>query len=245
MAGFKQENRVGSGASTPTPTPTPTPTGTKKPKLGTFDASKIVAQFQSQTGVQLGGNAGRIGAGGNLIDSMSTSQRTALAKLLKKLGHNVTSVSEMKTTLNAYYVNEYNASTNYEALYSSLAADYIPGMETGAGASNLPTQTITQYSDDQLKSITNTITQNFLGKNISDADWKLVQPKLRALVEKGTTTTTKQVGGKNVVTVSPGFSQQAAQTIIEKQLGQTAQQDLQVKQYQDNLDWLSQNMAGM
>lgn len=245
MAGFRQENRVGSGASTPTPTPTPTPTGTKKPKLGTFDASKIVAEFQAKTGISLSGNAGRIGAGGNLIDSMSDTQRKALAKLLKKLGYNVTSVSEMKTTLNSYYPNEYNASNSYEALYSTLAADYIPGMETGAGVSNLPTQTITQYSDDQLKNIANAVTQNFLKKNISDADWALVKPKLRALVEKGTTTTSKVVGGKNVVTTTPGFSQQAAQGIIEKQLGQTAQADLQVKQHQDFADWLSQNMGGM
>ena len=125
-----------------------------------------------------------------------------------------------------------------------LAADYIPG-SSSAPAAAMPTQTITQYTDDQLKEIANTVAQGFLKKNISDADWALVKPKLRALVDKGTTTTTQQVGGKNVVTVTPGFSQQAAQGIIEKQLGQTAQPDLQVKQYQDFADWLSQNMAGM
>lgn len=247
MAGFRQDNRVGTGAqSTPTPKPSPKPTGTKAPALGTFNASTVLSAYAKATGVNLSANAANIGGGEPLIDSLSATQKTALVKLLKKLGYNVSSTSELKVTLNGYYPNEYTRATSFENLYSTLAADYIPGATgTGTGTGNLPTQTITQYTDDQLKDIANTVTQNFLKKNISDADWALVKPKLRALVEKGTTTTSKVVGGKNVVTVTPGFSTQAAQGIIEKQLGETAKPDLQVKQYEDFADWISQNMAGM
>lgn len=254
MAGFRQENRVGTGA---TPAPSPTPRVTSRPtpkpspsstqKLGTFDASKIVSDFEKQTGTKLSVDAGSIGGGEPLIDSLSASQKTALVKLMKKLGYTIQSSSELKTTLNGYYPNEYNKATSFENLYSMLAADYIPGA-SNAGSSagqNLPTQTVTQYTDDTLKEIGNTVAQNFLKRNLKDSELATIMPQLKALVAKGTTTSSKVVGGKNVVTVTPGFSTQAAQTVIEKELTKTAQDDLQKKKLQDNLDWLSQNMAGM
>ena len=186
-------------------------------------------------------NNNDISASDAWIKSLSSAQTSELAAVFKKMGKTVKDTKTLATLLIDY--PEVTTAKDYTTGYNTLVSMLIPG--AGGTTGNLLTQTVTQYTDDQLKEIANTVAQGFLKKNISDADWALVKPKLRALVDKGTTTTTQQVGGKNVVTVTPGFSQQAAQGIIEKQLGQTAQPDLQVKQYQDFADWLSQNMAGM
>lgn len=246
MAGFRQENRVGSNVN-PQPTPVPSPSATNNPpKIGSFAPESVVKTVEKTLGIKLSSGASSIGRGEALIDTLSNEQKTTLAKLLKSLGYSVKSLSAIKTTLNENFVNQYNNATSFADLYNQLAAEYIPGVSGGAGKKpSMPTQTVTQYTDTQLKDLGNAVAQNFLGRNLETAEIETILPKLKKIVEAGTTTTSKVVGGKNVVTVTPGFSQARAQSVVEAELKKSAADDLQVKQYQDNVDWLSKNMAGM
>jgi len=63
-------------------------------------------------------------------------------------------------------------------------------------------------------------------------------------IAAGTTTTTKKVRGKNVVTVTPGFSQERAKVSIEEQLKVMNPDEFDRKKRIDFQGWLSQNVAG-
>lgn len=174
------------------------------------------------------------------VDSLSKNQLSEVAAVFKKLGVSVKSKSGLKALMVQY---PQVTTLDYSAGLQLLNNEVIAGGDTGG--QNVPTTTITQYSDTQLTDISNAIAQNFLKRNLEQAEIDSIMPKLKQLVQKGTTTTTKKVGGKNVVTVTPGFSKEAAQSVVESTLQKSAADDLQVKQYQDFQDWLSQNMAGM
>jgi hypothetical protein len=136
----------------------------------------------------------------------------------------------------------------------TLSADYATGLKKlvdmiipGTGNTGGPsvTQTITQYDDKYLQGVGKSIAQDFLGRDLSSTELNKILPKLKDIVNKGTTTTSKQVGGKNVVTTTPGFSQAKAQDVIQTELRLGASKDLQTKQYLDFADFISKNMAGM
>jgi hypothetical protein len=172
------------------------------------------------------------------VDSLSKNQLSEVAAVFKKLGVSVKSKTGLKALMVQYpQVTTLDYSAGLQLLNNEVIAETVEP--------KIPTTTITQYTDTQLTDISNAIAQNFLKRNLEQAEIDSIMPKLKKLVEKGTTTTSKKVGGKNVVTVTPGFSTQAATGIVEAELKKTAQDDLQVRQYQDFSDWLSQNMAGM
>lgn len=210
------------------------------PQTATAYIEAINTRLKSQ-GVEVA-NEAEITASDAWIKSLTPAQTRELAAAFKKMGKNVKDTKTLADLLTQY--PEVTTAKDYITGYNTLVGMIIPGTDT-AGTANLPTQTVTQYTDKQLTDISNTIAQDFLKRNLEQAEIDVIMPKLKKLVQQGTTTTSKRVGGKNVVTVTPGFSTAAAQGIVQAELKKTAQDDLQVKQYQDFQDWLSQNMAGM
>lgn len=209
------------------------------PATATAYIDAINSRLKSQ-GVQVA-NETDISASDAWIKSLTKAQSAELAAVFKKMGKTVKDTKTLATLLTDY--PEVTSAKDYLTGYQALVNMLLPG--AGDTTANLPTQTVTQYSDKQLLDISNTLSQNFLKRNLEQSEIDAILPKLKKIVEQGTTTTTKKVGGKNVVTVTPGFSTQAAQGVVESELKKSAQGDLQVKQYQDFADWLSQNMAGM
>lgn len=239
MAGLKKDV-VGPGKSTLNPTPTPSP----KPTVGsqvTDTMQQRINALLGQSNIPLSGYVSD-SAGPGILSELGTKELKTLGLLLKSMGYQVKSLEDARTMLVSGDFPEAYKQPSFNSLVSYIRSQQVGKLPSAA---NLPTQTVTQYSDTQLKDISNAVAQNFLKRNLEPAEWEAIAPQLKKLVEKGTTTTTQTVGGKNVVTVTPGFSQEAAKTIVEKQLKTSAVDDLKVKQYQDFTDWLSQNMAGM
>lgn len=83
---------------------------------------------------------------------------------------------------------------------------------------NLPTQTIQQYSPEQLDKFTQAAYQAKAGQTATAEQLKAARDAYEKEIAKGTVTITKQVGGKNVTTITPGFSQEKALGIAEKQV---------------------------
>lgn len=257
-----KKDRVGSSfntkVSTPTATPAPSPTPkasvTKKPALGAFNATSVLDAFKKATGVDLSSSkAANVGSGDALINSLSMPQKTSLIKLLKKLGKNVQGVAELKTTLNGYYPNEYNASNSYDSLYVALAADYIPGSETSsATTTGIKSNGVTQYvtkKDPKLiaQLIDDTLLSTIGSRVIDPASRKKLEGIINDMIKAGTTVTTKMdKTGKTTVTQTAGYSDAAAQAAIAEQAKILSPKDYERQQGLSFFDWMqkAESMRG-
>ena len=85
--------------------------------------------------------------------------------------------------------------------------------------------------DDTLKSV--------LGRKATDSENKEFYTAIQGMIEKGTVTTTKKVGGKTVTETKPGYTKEKAQALIKKSVEENAPQDLAEKQSLDFADFLS------
>jgi hypothetical protein len=188
-------------------------------------------------------NTSTISSSDAWIQSLSKSQQGELAAVFKKMGHNVKDVKSLGTLLTNY--PEVTTAPDYQSGLKTLVSMLIPGTDTTGSTGPSVTQSITKYDDNYLKGVGNSIAQDFLGRNLNTDELNKILPKLQDIVNKGSVTTSKVVGGKNVVTTTPGFTQAEAQNVVQNELRLGASKDLQTKQYLDFADFLSKNMAGM
>jgi len=129
--------RVGPKGATASSSPLGTNTvlqpGAKTDK--TFDqlADEIRAGLQKRkvSGTDIIIQGTQPGAGTPLYDSLSNSEKSSLAKLMKKLGKSVKTQTDLKTVLTVDYGNIYNSVKTYADLYKGISADVIPGLDTG------------------------------------------------------------------------------------------------------------------
>jgi hypothetical protein len=182
----------------------------------------------------------------SLVDSFTKPQLTNIAKVLKSLGYSKSQIStgmKVKDILVSDFGTTLAASKTYNDFTNTIAADVLSGLNTDATA-NVPTQTIQKYDPIVLEKLIDNIYQETLGQPATESQKRLRMGELNRMIEEGTTTTTKKVGGKNVVTVTPGFSQERAKTSIEEQLKVMNPDEFDRKKRIDFQGWLSQNVAG-
>lgn len=218
-----------------------------KPSLSTSTQSNLdkavndkLIELLKQSGVDLAANI-EANASAGIIGDLTDKEIISLGQMLNDMGYNFKTVEAVRTALVGGDFPAATTQKDFTSLVKYLKSQEIPALASGPSV----TQTITQYDDKYLKSVGNSIAQDFLGRNLTNEEVAKIMPKLKDIVNKGTTTTSKKVGGKNVVTTTPGFSQAAAQDVVQTELRLGASQDLQQKQYIDFADWLSKNMAGM
>ena len=135
------------------------------------------------------------------------------------------------------------ASKTYNDFTNSIAADVLSGLNTDATA-NVPTQTIQKYDPIVLEKLIDNIYQETLGQPATESQKALRMAELNQMIETGTTTTSKIVGGKRVTVATPGFSQERATATIEEQLKVMNPDEFDRKKRIDFQGWLSQNVAG-
>lgn len=182
----------------------------------------------------------------SLVDSFTKPQLTNIAKILKSLGYSKSQIStgmKVKDILVSDFGTTLSAAKSYNDFTNSIAADVLSGLNTDATA-NVPTQTIQKYDPIVLEKLIDNIYQETLGQPATESQKRLRMGELNRMIEEGTTTTTKKVGGKNVVTVTPGFSQERAKTSIEEQLKVMNPDEYDRKKRIDFQGWLSQNVQG-
>lgn len=182
----------------------------------------------------------------SLVDSFTKPQLTNIAKVLKSLGYSKSQIStgmKVKDILVSDFATTLAGSKTYNDFVNTVSVDVLTGLNTDARA-NVPTQTIQKYDPVVLGKLIDNIYQATLGEPASEEQKALRLAELEGMINTGTTTTTKKVGGKNVVTVTPGFSQERATANIEEQLKLMNPDEFDRKKRIDFQGWLSQNVQG-
>lgn len=175
------------------------------------------------------------------------AQLTEIGKRLRKAGYSVKALAaDVLDLLNtdSVLLGIQAKSPTYGELISNLTKDYLPGLDSSGGEPKLPTKTVSQYDPIVLANFVDTIYQNTLGRTATAEESAGSLKQLQAMIDKGTVTTSKVVGGQNVVTTTPGFSQERAQATIEEQLKQLNPDDYDRTKRIDFSTWLSQNVGG-
>jgi hypothetical protein len=182
-----------------------------------------------------------------VTNSYNNAQLTAIGKILRQMGYSVkASTTDIlyKLTTDPVLLSIGNNSKNYGEFITNLSKDYMPGLDKSGGSPKLPTKTISQYDPIVLSNFVDTVYQNTLGRKATAEENAASLKQLQTMVNAGTVTTSKVVGGQNVVTTTPGFSQERAQATIEEQLKQLNPDDYDRKARIDFSSWLSQNIGG-
>ena len=233
---------IGRGNSGMNPVPN-TPSTSQLPPVQSTWSSNINNRL-ADARIQLAPSSARQQA--SLVDSFTKPQLTNIAKVLKQLGYSKSQIStgmKVKDILISDFGTTLSASKTYNDFTNTIAADVLSGLNTDATA-NVPTQTIQKYDPVVLEKLIDNIYQETLGEPATPEQKELRMAELNTMIEAGTTTTTKKVRGKNIVTVTPGFSQERAKTSIEEQLKVMNPDEFDRKKRIDFQGWLSQNVAG-
>lgn len=111
----------------------------------------------------------------------------------------------------------------------------------GVGEGNGPKVSVQKYlfQPEEIQSLIDDTLKNVLGRKATDSENKEFYTAIQNMINEGTVTTTKKVGGKTVSEVKPGYTKEKAQALIKKSIEEKAPQDLAEKQSLDFADFLS------
>ena len=222
--------------TTPTPTATPTASQSNQPAVISNIAKRVAG-----LGVILSQGPAQILSGGTLFDTFNKSQQTAIAQLLSKFNYAATTKGQAKASLETYFSSIFNSAKSFSELMTGLQGEYIAGIDsTGPSV----TQTIANYDPAVLKKLVENTYQSTIGRNPTEAESQKWMTEINKMIQAGTTTTSKKVGGKTVSVSTPGFSQERATTKISEGIKTTNAPEFQQQQSMNFMDWLSKNAAG-
>lgn len=258
MARYRESaKRVGrdtAASSVPAPAPSPsltlnwppktTPTPTATPTAGASSQPTVISNIANRVaglGVVLSQDPAQILSGGTLFDTFNKSQMAEIVKLLSKFGYTAKTKDQAKQTLESYFSDIFNNSKTFSSLITGLQGEYIPGLDsTGPSV----TQTIANYDPAVLKKLVENTYQSTIGRNPTEAESQKWMTEINKMIQTGTTTTSKKVGGKTVSVSTPGFSQERATTKISEGIKTANAPEFQQQQSMNFMDWLSKNAAG-
>jgi len=225
----KSETVVGRKVKNPTPTPTPKPT----PSPSLSGVTSGINGRLSEIGIVVSGTE-TMDTVSDFLANLNRKQKLEIAGILKE-NFTVRQLSDINTIITQNF-SMLPVANNYKEFISNLKAELIPS-DTSA---NIPVQQITQVSPESKMKTAEAAYQSVYGKKPSAAELDQANRFLQKMIDVGQTTTTKTVGGKKVVTYTPGYSETRGQLALEEQLKKnvapTAVQDLQEKQSLDALD---------
>lgn len=225
----KSETVVGRKVKNPTPTPTPKPT----PSPSLSGVTSGINGRLSGIGIVINGTE-TMDTVSDFLANLKPKQKLEIANILKE-NFTVRQLSDINTIITQYF-SMLPVANNYKEFISNLKAELVPS-DTSA---NIPTQQITQVSPESKMKTAEAAYQSVYGKKPSAAELEQANKFLQKMIDVGQTTTTKTVGGKKVITYTPGYSETRGQLALEEQLKKnvapTAVQDLQEKQSLDALD---------
>jgi hypothetical protein len=118
--------------------------------------------------------------------------------------------------------------------------DYLTFYGKNQGNETAPRTTKNVYLFDKAevnKLITGKVSE-VLGRNAQPEEMKHFYTVIKDMIDQGTVTTTKMVGGQSVTTTKPGYSQAKAEAAIESGLKAASPQDYEEKKSLDFADFL-------
>lgn len=195
------------------------------------------------------------------ILNMAPKDRLALSKLLKDAGYIRTASSKYNKALaDAFTVAKMEAATEAQRTGRPTLTirDFLienVQVPKGAGAPNLPSRSVYQYTEaDRIKMIDD-VSQTLRGQGITDADksakwYKDLKKSIDNMIATGTVSTTKKVknpktGVLEVQTVStPGFSQEQVAATAEQAIRKATPEEVARKERVDFTSWMFSALGG-
>ena len=164
------------------------------------------------------------GAGTGLYDNLSTSEKSSLAKLMKKLGKSVKTQTDLKTVLTVDYGGIYNNVKTYADLYKGISADVIPGLDTGT--STAPNKTVLKQDPLVIDASIRAIYQAKLKRDPNANELAETRVIAQKLIDSGQVQ--KTTG--NTSEYTPQFSQARLEAAVNQKIetgGAAVQTDIQ------------------
>lgn len=94
------------------------------------------------------------------------------------------------------------------------------------------------FQPEEIQSLIDTTLKGVLGRKATASESKEFYTAIQKMIDQGTVTTTKTVGGKTITEQKPGFSKEKAEAMITEKVKTSATQDYQEKQSLDFADFL-------
>ena len=163
------------------------------------------------------------GAGTGLYDQLSGSEKSSLAKLMKKLGKSVKTQTDLKTVLTVDYGSIYNNVKTYADLYKGISADVIPGLDT---TSTAPNKTVLKQDPLVIDASIRAIYQAKLKRDPNANELA----ETRALAEKMINAGQVQKTTGKTAEYTPQFSQTRLEAAVNQKIetgGEAVQTDIQ------------------
>jgi hypothetical protein len=254
----------------PTPKPSSTPrVGGNKFTPGTVQPQPVVQPVQTNAGLNpqaieqiqqiVGITLTQMGTTGGvtpaynytLLESVSDTELTDIARLLKKMGF---TVKGSKGSIKALFATDpaldaiLKASSTPTELKTNLLKDYLP--LGGDATENLPTRTITKQDPVVLGELIDKVYQSKVLRRATPEEKAQHIKNFEDDINAGTLTTTKKVKNKktgkmeNVTTVESSFSQAKAETELEQSLRELNPDDFDRAKRIQFSDFIMQNTMG-
>jgi len=109
--------------------------------------------------------------------------------------------------------------------------------KAGTGAPRV-TKNVYLFDKAEVNKLITSKVSEVLGRNAQPEEMKHFYTVIKDMIDQGTVTTTKVVGGQTVTTTKPGYSQAKAEAAIESGLKSASPQDYQEKKSLDFADFL-------
>lgn len=103
-----------------------------------------------------------------------------------------------------------------------------------------PTVSVQKYlfQPEEIQSLIDDTLKTSLNRKATDSEKKEFYTAIQKMIDEGTVTTTKRVGGKTISETKPGYSKERAEAFITEKLKTDSPQDFQEKQSLDFGDFL-------
>lgn len=154
-----------------------------------------------------------------------------------------TKVKAAMAQAGATNVNDITAFDQWGAIVDKAAAVYAGGQGAkltpmdvlnmtvnASGSANLPRVDVQMQDPKVLREIIRNNYKSTIGRLPNEAEEAARMAELQKIINKGSVTTTKTVGGKKVTTSTPGFTQAGAEALITEKAKKSAPQDYELQQ---------------
>lgn len=167
-----------------------------------------------------------------------------------------TKVKAAMAQAGATNVNDITAFDQWGAIVDKAAAVYAGGQGAkltpmdvlnmtvnASGSANLPRVDVQMQDPNVLREIIRSNYRSTIGRLPNEAEEAARMAELQKIINKGSVTTTKTVGGKKVITSTPGFTQAGAEALITEKAKKSAPQDYELQQTSKFNDLLTKWMG--
>jgi hypothetical protein len=113
--------------------------------------------------------------------------------------------------------------------------------DSGISGSGQPSVSVSKYlfQPEEIQSLIDDTLKTSLNRKATPSETKEFYTAIQKMIDEGTVTTTRRVGGKTISETKPGYSKERAQALITEKVKTNSPQDFQEKQSLDFGDFLA------